>query len=425
MARRLSAGTLGYTLGLNIHILENRQAELDLIRKAGFRFLRVDLNWQRIEQQASVYDFSYYDPIIKDITEGGFRIIFILAYSNTLYENQVKVGPFWKSSFRTAAPTSEKAKQAFLDFVQAAVIKYGALDPIWEIWNEPDQIFWAPEPNLDAYLLLAKATCKVIRKIDITATVLAPAASLLPRPGALAPPFLAGVIGSDLLNCIDAVSVHPYLHIDELDWTPQLWQAIKRLPRRVEVDAVLPAPPTFVSTEWGLSTYRSGITDETQAAYLVKMVMLNLASNIPLSVIYSWRDAGDDPANPEHRYGITRRDGSAKPSYFALRHLVRQVGDMHFTCRVDWPRAIGLVFQDFASGDAVLATWPRPGRREWSATSNDRVEIQQLIPALSASDAMGSTAAVDFFPDKTTVGPGIQPFFIRLRSGDGVTAICR
>jgi len=74
-------------LGVNIHF-RCEPRDLDLIAEAGFKFIRMDLTWSGIEQDKGVYDFEKlgYDALIKGCTKRDIRILYILDYSNKLYE---------------------------------------------------------------------------------------------------------------------------------------------------------------------------------------------------------------------------------------------------------------------------------------------------------------------------------------------------
>ena len=56
----------------------------------------------------------------------------------------------------------------------------------------------------------------------------------------------------------------------------------------------------------------------------------NIASGVPISIWYDWRDDGDNPKNPEHRFGLVHREYhegrdpvyDPKPAYQAMKALV-------------------------------------------------------------------------------------------------------
>ena len=314
---------------------------------------------------------------------------------------------------------------AFERFVRAAVTRYQKFNPIWEIWNEPDFGFWPPEPNVFDYEALANATCHEIRAVDATATVVAPGAAKTPRWMRPVPEFLSTLLRSNLVRCLDAVSVHPYLNIGDLDWTPSFWSALRQMASINASATVASSTNTFISSEWGLSTSRDGITDETQASYLAKMLMYNAMDSIGVSIIYDWRDDGNDPKNPEHRFGIVRHDGSAKPAYKAIKQVAAELGDAKPACRLDWPHSIGLVFVQPADNQVKVALWPKQGLFEWSAKATDVARFDVNATVSTAVDLIGAPVDVKVMGDTTIIGPGLPPFYLRLMPTEHVDAVCQ
>ncbi|HVK05320.1 MAG TPA: hypothetical protein VM490_17715, partial [Armatimonadaceae bacterium] len=87
--------------------------------------------------------------------------------------------------------------------------------------------------------------------------------------------------------------------------------------------------------------------------------MPNLASGVNLSVIYDWRDDGDDPKENVHRFGTVRRDFTPKPSFLAARALLDALSGFTFRHRMkgrtedDWR----LLFQRAESDELAVVTW--------------------------------------------------------------------
>ena len=396
------------SVGINIHQLTNIDEELTMIKNGGFQIVRLDLLWDQIEKNVGSFDFGTYDEIVDKLRKYRLRPLFILAYSNPLYSTNVEVQPIKEE---VAAPRTIEARAAFVRFVREAVFRYRGSDVIWEIWNEPDGIgFWPPKPNVEEYISLAIDACHAIRKFDPGALVIAPGAATTPRPLDPRPEFLHSVIASDLSECIDGLSVHPYLSIRMLDWAPVLWRHIRSM-----IDASAKSWPRKrlvpVSSEWGLSTYREGITEETQASYIVKMLLLNISESIPISVVYDWKDDGDDPKNPEHRFGIIRRNNEPKPAYFAIQHMTEALSFASYTCRRDFDGSINLLF---LSSDKQLVTWVSWPRSlfEWEATRNDFVRLNGVPLPILANDLFGHSLSVQSHQHSLTLEGGFQPYYL-------------
>src|SRR5438309_1023407 len=73
-------------VGINIHFVRGHEGDLDLIAAAGIKFIRMDFGWAGIEQKKGEYDWSEYEALTANLEKRGLRAIYILDYSNPLYE---------------------------------------------------------------------------------------------------------------------------------------------------------------------------------------------------------------------------------------------------------------------------------------------------------------------------------------------------
>src|SRR5437660_1042331 len=79
-------GTLD-DLGVNIHFTNPKGNQLKLLSEAGFRWVRMDFAWSGIERKKGEYFFDDYDRLMQALDEYHIRPIFILDYSNRMYDN--------------------------------------------------------------------------------------------------------------------------------------------------------------------------------------------------------------------------------------------------------------------------------------------------------------------------------------------------
>src|SRR2546421_3191 len=73
-------------LGVNIHFTDPRPGELEMLAAAGFKWVRMDLGWGGMERKKGEYDFSAYDRLTAALDKHGLKALFILDYSNRLYD---------------------------------------------------------------------------------------------------------------------------------------------------------------------------------------------------------------------------------------------------------------------------------------------------------------------------------------------------
>jgi polysaccharide biosynthesis protein PslG len=309
--------TIPSGFGVNIHFTRNNH-ELDLVAKAGFKLIRMDLSWSAVEKTRGVYDFEKtgYDSLTKGCTDRGITILYILDYSNKLYEED--------RSVRT-----EEGRKAFAAFAEAAAKRYAGKGILWEIWNEPNiKQFWSPQPNAEDYCKLVEEAAPRIKAADPRGQIVGGATSEIPM-GWLESCFKAG-----LLKWIDVLSVHPYRSKPPetviLDYA-KLRELIKRY---------APSGKTIpvISGEWGYSNInwdKSRLTEQQQAAYVARMFLTNLYQGIPVSIWYDWRDDGKDPNEREYNFGTVHYDLVPKAAYLAVKVLSATLAGYSIDRRVD------------------------------------------------------------------------------------------
>ncbi|MGE5612471.1 MAG: cellulase family glycosylhydrolase [Bacillota bacterium] len=298
------------SFGVNIHFTQADTRELEAIAGGGARFVRMDFSWGGTERRKGEYDFSAYDGLVADVGKVGIRCLFILDYSNRLYDEGL-------------SPHSDEARAAFARWAGAASRHFAGKGVLWEIWNEPNiSQFWKPKPNAEDYSKLALATIDAVRAADPQAFIMGPASSEFPWE------FYDTMGKLGVFAKLDAVSVHPYRQ--RIPETAESDYARLRL--LVEKYAPGKRLP-IVSGEWGYSTAWGGMDEEKQANYIVRQRLMNLWMGVPLSIWYDWKDDGPDPKEPEHHFGTVYRDLKPKASYVAGTTLAETLAGYQFVRR--------------------------------------------------------------------------------------------
>jgi hypothetical protein len=331
---------------VNIHFTDPIEGEMELLAAAGFRWVRMDLGWGNIERERGVYDFSAFVRLTGHLQKHGIKALFILDYSNRLYESD--------RSVRT-----EEGRQAFARWAAAAAKRYQGRGYIWEVWNEPNISFWKPKPDAGDYSALANAAAAAIHKAAPGEAVIGPATSGFDFP------FQEACFNNGVLNEWDAVSVHPYRQTNPESVVAeyaQLRQTIRRFaPKGREIPVI--------SGEWGYSAAWKSYDEESQGHMLAREFLTNLSQGIPLSIWYDWRDDGPDPKEAEHHFGTVglpqKVDGKnsfrIKPAYLAAKALTGTLSGHHFVRRLalgttdDW----ALLFSN--NRELVVACWTTSG----------------------------------------------------------------
>ena len=350
-------------VGVNIHFTRGHERDLDLIAAAGFKFIRMDFGWSGTEGKKGEYDWKAYEELTANLEKRGLRAIYILDYSNPLYEaTVVSKNPInGKEQKDVASPQHPESVAAFARWAAAAAKHFTGRRIVWEIWNEPNITFWKPKPDVKQYAALALATVKAIREADPEATIIGPATSEVPVT------FLEDFFAAGALAHLDGVSVHPYRSYRKGPETAA--EDYARLRALIEKHAPTPAKRSMpiISGEWGYSTFTGkGVSLETQAAFLVRQQLANLYSGVPISIWYDWKNDGPDLAEREHNFGTVTHDLQSKPAYVAAQILTRELSGYRIEQRLrtsstnDWALLLGKGPQRklvaWTTGDAHSAT---------------------------------------------------------------------
>ncbi|MDP1383050.1 cellulase family glycosylhydrolase [Priestia megaterium] len=353
----LQSRTVPNGLGISVHFSGN-PIDLDMVDDAGFKIVREDLFWHTVEKEPGKYDFKKqgYDLLTDSLIEKGIRPYYVLDYSNELYESKREI-------------MTKKGQDAFIKYVDAASSRYKNKGIIWEIWNEPNLTdFWETQPNYKEYSKLVKRASKTIKKNDPSGIVVAPALAGI-TPDSLE--WLEEIFKEGTLGYIDALSVHPYRGRN-----PET--VVKDYkPVRVLINKYTDKEIPIISGEWGYSNtkgwYGKSITEQQQADYLVRMYLINLLYDVPISVIYGWKNDGIDPKNKEHNFGIRRYDVNIpKPAYNAINNMTYRLSGYTLKNRIDVGDSNDYVLKFVNKQDEeVIVYWTSANPQKISMSGNE------------------------------------------------------
>ncbi|GHU98450.1 hypothetical protein FACS189483_06490 [Spirochaetia bacterium] len=148
--------------------------------------------WNSIEPQKDQWNFSGYDAFVDGGKQAGKKILAVLAYdTGWLYSNG--------KTRRYIAPENIPL---FLTFVENTVRRYRDKVDAWEIWNEPNGLFW--NGSQKEFFELTKAAAQKIREVDPDAIILAGAFWRVPES------YVRGIFESGAIEQVSAIAFHPY-----------------------------------------------------------------------------------------------------------------------------------------------------------------------------------------------------------------------
>jgi hypothetical protein len=390
----IPSGPIPEQFGVNIHFTEGRPGEMDMLATAGFRWVRMDFAWNGTERQQGKYDFSNYDALIAELEKSHARAVFILDYSNPMYDQGL-------------SPYTEAGRAAFATWAAAAVRHFKGHGILWEMYNEPNGGFWKPKANVDEYAKLAMAVGKALRDAEPGETYIGPATSGVDHK------FIEACFKAGCLEYWSAVSVHPYRQIDP-ESAAKDYQTLRTL-----IAKYAPAGKhiPILSGEWGYSSVWTNYSEERQGKYLPREMLCDLWQEVPLSIWYDWHDDGTDPKEPEHHFGtvghayLKNRQPvyEPKPAYLAMKTLTAQLEGFRYNKRL----ALG------TPDDFVLlfdrAGKPDSSRKESNGATDVRLAVWTIAKtphSVTIPASPGTFTAFDYkgdpLPPLTAEGNGIN-----------------
>jgi len=328
--------TVPENFGVNIFAQDIQLKDADMIEKAGFKFVRFDLYWDFVEKEKGKYDFKPYEIIFNELKKRNIRAVAILNGGNKLYEAERSI-------------RSIKGRAAFAEFAKAAALKFKDNDVIWEVWNEPDLIyFWKPKPNLNEYIFLLKETYAAIKKADPDAVCIGPAASKL------TPAQWEELVKTGLFNNIDGLSFHFYTDsIPESIIYDKITPVRSIMKRKTGSENAIP----IISSEWGYHSRLFVRSEQVQAAFLKRSLLTNLYAKIPVSIIYQWRDYCSNPWDAECCYGLLKKDYTPRKSYYALINMFSELKGMHIVKKIDLENKNDVILLFSDGKNYKIAAW--------------------------------------------------------------------
>lgn len=328
----------------------NPSAEaLDKAKAAGIRIVRTDMFWDKVERNGE-FDFERYDRLADALKKRGMSALWILDYGHPEHGG----GP----------PLSEEDRKAYVAFATQAAKRYkGEATFGFEIWNEPHLAHYWKNPDPAAYGRLLLEAGKAIKAVNPQALVVS---SGVGTPDV---PFIVKMMSVSKQWPIDAISLHPYRKD-----APENHAAYVEPMRQTLAAAGITLP--IWDTEWGYSAAadidrgrygdgRDARALQRHAQLQLRKILTQMALGTPVHTLYSLNNAGVDPFNREHNFGLLTKEDDDKPAMLALRTLyAAQSGRTFQGMASNVPPGLH-VARWAGKGDAVLAVWSDAGGREF------------------------------------------------------------
>ena len=140
-------------------------------------------------------------------------------------------------------------------------------------------------------------------------------------------------------------------------------------------------------------------TAENQAVYLPQTILTALASGVERTYWYELQSPEGSETDKEDHFGLTHRDLSPKPAYFALQTLL--------DARPDGSRPTAFS----SEGDVILAGWKRPDGRNgfalWTPDGRRRVKLGVVGGVERAFDYLGKEVKPPVDSERVELTPNV------------------
>ncbi len=392
----LPTATLEDAFGMAIPYLNHvRKVDVDTRYAIGVRWVRRDINWESIERSRGEFDFSATDAAVNAEINGGVKILGILSYGNTLYNTNPNA--------TTSYPPD--TLDFFCRYVSETVTHFKDRIHVWEIWNEPNgPTFWKPAPNPREFGKLAVAAAQCIHAADPNAKVVLGGMVGNSDPiffGQRAWGFLEDLLKAypELITLTDVFALHPYtflqnpipeaptmnaFHTGYIDMLTEF--------RRVIDNAGGIGKPSW-ATELGWHTaidapIFKGVSEELQAALLVRSCVIALANGIEKVFPYTYADGSGDLTESEAHFGMVRNPEhlspdeapAPKPAYYAYQTMAHQLAPYHFTEDLRYSYTLpGYVYA--YRFESVIVAWTYTATMQQIVLDNVPIQILSITGA--------------------------------------------
>jgi hypothetical protein len=283
-------------------------------------------------------------------------------------------------------PKSDAARNAFARYAEFAASQVAGRVRWLELWNEWNHASPPDRGDAGEYVALARTVYPALKRSYPGMQVIAgsPADDLPDWP------WMRQAIKQGLLGHTDGIAVHLYNHCARAGQVGSdgLARGLDAL-RAIVTQAGYPAMPFYV-TEVGWPTHRGscGVSEDATGAHTLRFLLEASVRPWVAGVwLYEFQDGGDNAAEPEHRFGLLRRDGTEKPAGCALRELGARLAQRPFA-----------LFRGDGSAAAAFRNGSSDRWLVWARESSQRavsIKLESAAPASFTSPVLCGLPAAD------------------------------
>jgi len=326
----------GETVGLVVHFDQGETLKnLNDLKNLGVKWVRDNLNWSSCEKKKGDYILpERRKRRLKFYKENGISVILLAEGANPKVYPGDKYNPKGYGAFVAAAARLHKeAGVEFVIEIKNEPHNFGLMKHFGGKWYGSKDCAW-----IDHYIKMANEAIKQVKAYDSNIKLMTDEDVWTCHYW-----YLEG----NLDKRLDAFAIHPYTfhgyssgpeeaHFGQgsegwmKDWTIiDDDRSMRSLMRRLKAQYMekLGHPAEMYITEWGHPVGGKGFKKGTKmseddiAAYLPRAYMSGAAAGARVTCWHVSQDMGDGPM------GLIRNDLTKRKTYYALKNMVKQLGD--------------------------------------------------------------------------------------------------
>ena len=327
-------------LGENLPKLIQRTVDL------GVKWVRISVDWPLIDDDNGNFHWDLLDPMVDGLSSAGIEVYLSLHGGHNAYTTG-------------KAPLTESERAAWLNYAERVARRYGDRVDHWEIWNEPNTVWFWPRPvQAKDYFELVKQASALLKSVDPGCKVIGGSLARIDVP------YATELFALGIADYIDVLSYHPYGTFPE--------SAVRRISVQVapptlyadaghrvaDLQALIDASGRDIDLWQGECGYPSAMNslgwtglgpfgESVQAKWILRRGFTDLLSGAAVSAFFVLKDFQNARGDKQNHKGLLGLDSQPKQAYRVLQNLcavvqgeLRVVEDV--TVRVDIKDAGGM-----------------------------------------------------------------------------------
>lgn len=346
------------------------EPNLELLYLGGATWYRDEMLWKYAEREKGKIEvLPHWDERINKSLELGLTPFVILAFWNPFYDDG-------------RAPYTEEGIQAFARYCSTIAEHFKGRVSHFQIWNEYNIAIFNPDNRPpDNYAKMLKAAYTAIKEVNPDALVIQSSTAGVDLD------WIERLFKAGGLDYMDGVAVHTYCFPrspEEGNYVQKLQLVTNLMKRYGQVK-----PIWITEMGWPTNTSSRGVTELQAAAYVVRLYVLTLSSDLPVSMLcwYNLQNRGTNPAEREQNFGLVRHHSSevpfaAKQNFIAYNTMNRMLEDATYLERLESESYLHAYKFALADQEQMLVLW--------AVSRQETIGIKTMSQSVTVVDLFGN-----------------------------------